>query len=80
MLAAAWLTSPAGKRFAVQLAILGYPLVQAFAYRYAPPALTSTLPFEAGLQVDVVMLLAALVVRVRRARRGAGDGEGTGAG
>ena len=79
LIAAAWLASSAGKRFAVLLAILGYPLLQAFVYRYVPPGLTSTLPFEVGLQLAVLLLLAVLVVRVRRARRGAGDGEGTGA-
>jgi hypothetical protein len=80
MIAAAWLASPAGKRFAVLLAILGYPLVQTFVYRYVPSAVTSHLPFEVGLQIGVVLLLVVLVVRVRRARRGFGDSDGQGTG
>jgi hypothetical protein len=79
LIAAAWLASAAGKRFAVLLAILGYPLLQGFLYRYVPSVLTSTLPFEVGIQIAVVVLLGLLVVRVRRARRSAGGG-GTGVG
>jgi hypothetical protein len=78
MIAAAWLKSSAGKRLAVLLAILGYPLLQTFVYRTLPVSWTANSPFEAGLQIAVVVLLAVLVIRVRRARRGAGDGEGTG--
>jgi hypothetical protein len=80
MIAAAWLASPAGKRFAVLLAVLGYPLLEAFVYRYVPSTLTSHLPFEVGLQIGVVLLLAVLVIRVRRARRGFGDSDGEGTG
>ena len=80
LIAAAWLASAAGKRFAVLLAILGYPLLQGFLNRYVPSAVTANLPFQAGVQIVVVLLLAVLVVRVRRARRDADDGEGTGVG
>ena len=79
LIAAAWLTSAAGKRLAVLLAILGYPLLQTFVDRTLPTAWTASSPFEAGLQIAVVVLLVVLVIRVRRgAGAAAGDGEGTG--
>jgi len=78
MIAAAWLASAAGKRFAVLLAFLGYPLLQALVYRCVPSSVAGTVPFELGLQVAAVLLPAVLVYRVRRATRRADNGEGTG--
>jgi hypothetical protein len=78
LIAAAWVASPAGKRFAVLLALLGYPLLQVLVYRLLPQPLTGTVPFEVGLQAAAVLLPAVLMYRVWRTKRRAGDGEGTG--